>query len=82
MATMTIRHIDETLKQRLRVQAARHGRSMEEEARDILRTALAVEPTPPLSLVQSVRERVAPWGGVDLELPVREPIRSSVEFGT
>ncbi len=82
MATMTIRHIDETLKQRLRVQAARHGRSMEEEARDILRTALAVEPTPPLSLVQSVRERVAPWGGIDLELPVREPIRSSVEFGT
>ncbi len=41
MASITIRDIDERFKARLRVQAAHHGRSMEEEARDILRTALS-----------------------------------------
>ena len=43
MASMTIRDIDERLKARLRVQAAHHGRFMEDEARDILRTALSAE---------------------------------------
>jgi len=39
MASITIRNLDDPLKARLRVQAATHGRSMEDEARDILRTA-------------------------------------------
>jgi len=34
--TLTVRNLDEAVKQRLRLQAARHGRSMEAEARDIL----------------------------------------------
>jgi len=44
MATMTIRNLDDELKLRLR--AARHGQSMEEEARSILRNALKTEPRP------------------------------------
>lgn len=40
MATLTIRNVDEALKSSLRVQAARHGKSMEEEVRAILRQAL------------------------------------------
>ena len=44
MATMTIRNLDDELKARLRLRAARHGQSMEEEARSILRSALQVEP--------------------------------------
>lgn len=44
MASMTIRQTDDALKQRLRVRAAMHGRSMEDEARDILRVALASAP--------------------------------------
>jgi antitoxin FitA len=40
MATLTIRNIDEDLKTSLRVQAARHGQSMEEEVRCILRQAI------------------------------------------
>ena len=36
MASLTIRNLDDAIKQRLRVQAAHHGRSMEEEAREIL----------------------------------------------
>ena len=81
MATMTIRNIDDKLKARLRVQAAIHGRSMEDEARDILRAALSVEPVRGRSLVEAIRARIEPLGGVDLDLPVREPIRDPVDLG-
>jgi plasmid stability protein len=40
VASITIRNLDEDLKARLRVQAAQRGRSMEDEAREILRSAL------------------------------------------
>lgn len=83
MATMTIRNLDEDLKARLRVRAARHGRSMEEEARSILRTALAnrVEEDSGASLYVAIRTRVEPFGGVDLELPPREPQGDPPDFG-
>nr|WP_051078869.1 MULTISPECIES: plasmid stability protein [unclassified Caballeronia] len=58
----------------LRMQAAKHGRSMEEEARDILRTALWTEPAQGKNLVESIRGRIDPLGGVELELPKREAI--------
>ena len=80
MASMTIRQLDDVLKQRLRVRAAMHGRSMEEEARDILRTALARDETREQSLIEAIRARVAPLGGVDLELPIREPLRPALEL--
>lgn len=82
MATMTIRNIDDQLKARLRVQAAQHGRSMEDEARDILRAALSAEPPRARSLVDAIRARVAPLGGVELELPTREAIHAPVDLGT
>ena len=44
MATLTIRNLDERTKTQLRIQAARHGRSMEEEARTILRSAIEAHP--------------------------------------
>lgn len=78
--TMTIRNIDEQLKRRLRVQAAMHGRSMEEEARDILRSALSAKPENGESLVEAIRSRVLPLGGVDLDLAPREIIRTPPEF--
>ena len=40
MATLTIRNVDEDLKATLRIRAAMHGHSMEEELRSILRQAL------------------------------------------
>ncbi len=81
MATMTIRNIDDQLKARLRVQAALHGRSMEEEVRDILRAVLSAEPAGSPSLVGAIRARVEPFGGIDLELPEREAIREPLEPG-
>jgi plasmid stability protein len=53
---------------------------MEEEARDILRTALARDETREQSLIEAIRARVAPLGGVDLELPIREPLRPALEL--
>jgi plasmid stability protein len=77
---MTIRNIDEQLKTRLRVQAAMHGRSMEEEARDILRSALSSMPGPGQSLVEAIRSRISHLEGVDLELAPREAIRTPPEL--
>lgn len=80
MASMTIRDIDDKLKTRLRLQAARHGRSMEEEARAILRIALSVEVTRTGGLVQAIRRRIEPLGGVELEIAPREPMREPVDL--
>ena len=80
MVSITIRNLDDTLKAHLRIQAAVHGRSMEDEARDILRSALNREPTRKGSLAASIRARFAPLGGVDLPVVAREPMRAPPSF--
>jgi len=82
MAAIAIRGIDETLKKKLRIQAALHGRSMEEEARDILRSVLFTEVPNSThhSLLGSIRTRVKQVGGIDIALPARDPIRSPPEL--
>ena len=80
MASMTIRDIDDSLKARLRVRAAKHGRSMEDEARDILRAALSAQAPRAKTLLGSIRARIEPLGGVDLEIPFREPMREPSEL--
>lgn len=77
MASMTIRNLDEKLKARLRIQAAKNGRSMEDEARDILRVALSTNSSRGSSLVKSIRRRFESLGGVELEIAPREPMRES-----
>ena len=75
MATMTIRNIDESLKARLRIRAAQQGKSMEEEARDILRAALSSERQTGGDLGEAIRRRFAVLGGVELPEFEREPAR-------
>jgi plasmid stability protein len=75
MASITIRQLGEETKRRLRVRAAQHGRSMEDEAREILRGVLAAEPAHGEDLAAAVHARLAPSGGVDLDLPPREAAR-------
>lgn len=75
MASMTIRGLDDQLKSRLRIRAAVHGRSMEDEARVILRAALAEDNVQTPLWVESMRAKVAALGGVDLPLAPREPIK-------
>ena len=62
MASITIRNLDEGLKQRLRVRAAERGHSMEQEAREILRVALAQTPQTGEELLRSIRAKVEAIG--------------------
>ena len=75
MASITIRQLEETTKRKLRIRAARHGRSMEQEAREILKSALSQPEEQPKDLVETIRRRFAKFGGVELHIPPRGPIR-------
>jgi antitoxin FitA len=75
MASITIRKLEESTKRKLKVRAAMHGRSMEQEAREILRNALRQRPRTGADLVKAIRRRFGPLGGVELEPYPREPIR-------
>ena len=74
MASITVRNLEENLKHRLKVRAAQNGRSMEQEAREILNTELARPTQAPQDLFKAIREIFEPLGGVDLQIPPREPI--------
>jgi plasmid stability protein len=73
MASLTIRNLDDATKAQLRLQAARHGRSMEEEARTILRQAVRapVGSSGGLGLGSRIHAHFAALGGVELDLPKR-----------
>jgi plasmid stability protein len=75
MASITIRNLDAHTKARLRVRAAHRQRSMEEEARNILRAALAENDAAPRNLAAAIGARFRPLGGVELALPARQPMR-------
>jgi plasmid stability protein len=69
MASITIRRLEDSVKERLRMRASRHGRSMEEEARDIFNVAVNTQESGQ-SLWDSIRRRVEPFGGIEFrELP-------------
>ena len=77
MAALSIRNLDETVKQRLLLRAARHGRSMEAEARAILTEAVE-EPAESAGLFTALLDRFGTLGGVDLDLsPRAEPARAA-----
>jgi plasmid stability protein len=80
MASITIRNLDPSIKTRLRVRAAHQGRSMEEEARDILRSVLCEEHGPPGDLAAAIRRRFADLGGVELSAPPRDAMREPPAF--
>jgi len=79
MASITIRNLDDGLKRRLRIRAAEHGRSMEEEAREILRQAIGKTASPD-NLGEAIHRRFAALGGVELDLPPRDPMPEPPRF--
>ena len=79
MANLTIRKIDPAVKERLRVRAAQHGRSMEEEARRILSDACP-PPGRPETLADIALELFGPEGGVELNIPPRWALREPPDF--
>jgi plasmid stability protein len=65
VATLTIRRLDEAVKQRLRMRAAQNGRSMEEEARELLTAGLGQATGEQPNLFDAIRKVVAPLGGIE-----------------
>ncbi len=65
----------------LHIRAAHPGRSMEADARLILRSALDEQAALVGGLAESIRRRFAPLGGVELDPPPREPIRERPGLG-
>ena len=81
MASITIRRLEDATKERLRIRAFRHGRSMEEEAREILKVALKGKGTAERNLAERIRRRFASLGGVELADLPREPMRQPLKLG-
>jgi plasmid stability protein len=77
VGTLTIRNLEDPLKRRLRLRAAARNRSMEEEARQILRAALQEPAVPTPDLGARIRARFAGLGDVQLPIEAREPVRAS-----
>ena len=75
MASITIRRLPEGTKRQLRLRAARNGRSMEQEARELLEAGLARAEPQLENLGEKIHRRFAALGGVDLKIPPRGPIR-------
>jgi plasmid stability protein len=69
VASLSIRKLDDETYNRLRDRAARHGVSMEEEVRQLLKSVVA----PPERLGDLFLKIFGPSKGADLELPTREP---------
>ena len=80
MASITIRNLDDDVETRLRTRAARNERSMEDEVRLILREAVGRKAHPEKGPGTAIHELFKPLGGVELELPLREPVREAPQF--
>ena len=76
MASVLIRNVDDALHARLKASAAAHRRSLEEEARELLRAAVARQLVPPRENLVALASRL--FGrehGVDLDIPPRGSAR-------
>ena len=80
MASLTIRNLDNNLKAQLRQRAARHGRSMEAEARSILAQTLNA-PAGGQDLAAAINRRFAPLEIESLPIPPRRSVRNPPDFG-
>jgi plasmid stability protein len=69
VAQVTVRKLEETVKRKLKQRAARHGHSMEQEIRDILRDAVKHDERPRKGLGTEIAEL---FKGIGLEEPIQE----------
>ena len=80
MNSITINDVDDTLRRQLSVRAAERGHSIEEEAREILKTALEGNPPSEEGFGTVLHEMFKSVGGVDLEIPGRDSMRQPPHF--
>lgn len=79
MAAVSVRDLDDDVKERLRIRAAANGRSMEAEIRAILVTAVN-EPQPSGGLLSTLMNRFGALGGVELDVPPRATPTRAAKF--
>ncbi|MDA0655524.1 MAG: hypothetical protein O2912_03830 [Proteobacteria bacterium] len=82
MANLTIRSLDDRIKQKLRIRAAEQGHSMEEEVRVILKRALMDEVGREENWVRAVVDRFQAGGGEDMDWPKRRTRRAPPDFSS
>jgi len=82
MATLTIRELDAFVEAQLRARAAEHGRTVEEEAREILRSVIgeSTSEESPLNMAERIRQRFEPVGGAELQIRQRSITREPIDF--
>jgi antitoxin FitA len=80
MSTLTIRNLEPAIKDKLRMSAATHGRSMEEEVRTILRSVLTQPEAPEMGMGSRIHARFAAIGGAVLEVPARTGAPRAASF--
>jgi plasmid stability protein len=82
VTAITITNIDNAMRLRLQARAAKHGHSIEAEARDILHAVLNEDEvtSSSLNLYEAIRSLVEPLGGMDLVIPPRQPVRQPPLF--
>lgn len=80
VSAVSIRNLDNRVKERLRLRAARHGRSMEAEMRVILTEAVR-DTGDEAGLVPALMDRFAELGGVELEIPARSAQPRAAKLG-
>lgn len=80
MASITIRNLDDNIKAKLRIQAAQHGLSMEQEAREILRNSLDKPANSEGTFLERIRSRFAGYNIEQLQIPAREAGREPPDF--
>ncbi|MEB3215578.1 MAG: plasmid stability protein [Nostocales cyanobacterium 94392] len=80
MFNITISNLDDDIKYRLQKQAEKHGRSLEEEAREILRSALTENNKDTSNIATIIEQRFANLGEFELPEVKREPIRTVSTF--
>jgi plasmid stability protein len=82
MGSLTVRNLDESVKSSLRVRAALHGWSMEQEVRQILQQAVAPDPSAQISFAERVNRRFAGLEAEALPVPQRRATRTPPSFDT
>lgn len=80
MTPIIIRNLDKEMEQKLRIRAAENNRSMEEEVREILRSTLDATSSLEKNLGTKIHQMFMAVGGVELDIPPRQPMREPPRF--
>lgn len=80
MAAISVRDLDESVTAKLKIQAARHGRSMEAEVRSILVSAVLDAEDQGPNLAQAIRQRFTAVDGGEVHIAAREDMPRAADL--